>query len=75
MLSVKDNIPLGKQKYFDEEYARDGRQRNRSHLNNSRCRYMAEILPIRRKTLSNQTINHHKYMRNVINCSYIMVSC
>ena len=31
--------------------------RNRLHLTNSRCRYMAEILPIRHETLSNQSIN------------------
>ena len=30
---------------------------NRSHLTNSRSRYMADIFPIRRKTLSNQSIN------------------
>ena len=30
---------------------------NWSHLTNSRRRYMAKILPIRRKTLSNQSIN------------------
>ena len=30
---------------------------NLSHLTNSRLRYMAEILPIRRKTLSYQSTN------------------
>ena len=31
-----------------------------SHLSNSRRRYMTEILPIRRKTLSNQSINQYQ---------------
>ena len=33
---------------------------NRSYITNSRRRYMAEILPIWRKTLSNQSINPQK---------------
>ena len=33
---------------------------NWSHLTNSHRRYMAEILPIRRKTLSNQSINRDR---------------
>ena len=58
MPRVKDNNPLGTQKTvsldFDEKEAREAARgtskiKNRSNLNNSRRRYMAEILPIRRK--------------------------
>ena len=65
MLSgVKDNNPFGTQKTvlldFDVEWAREDPQGNfkiskRAHLTNSRRRYMPEILPIRCKTLSNQS--------------------
>ena len=62
---VKDNNPFGTQETvsldFDEEKIREGRQGNFkiSKLNTftSRRRYMAEILPIRRKMLSNLSIN------------------
>ena len=49
---VKDNNPLGTLKTvsldFEEKLAREGRQGNWSLFSNSRRRYMAEILPIRR---------------------------
>ena len=73
---VKDNNPLGTQKIvslaFNEEYAREppGKlQKNFywSHLTNSRRRYMAEILPIRRNTIQsiNQTINQAINKKNL----------
>ena len=55
---VKDNNPHGTVSLgFDEEYAREDRQENFPTwllVTKSRRRYMAEILPKRRKTLSNQ---------------------
>ena len=61
---VKDNNPHGTQKTvsldFDEEYARDCRKGN-FKIQNCRRRYMAEILPIERKNLSNQPINQSIY--------------
>ena len=59
---VKDNNPLGTQKIsLKSRIVRAARGtskfQNWSHLTNSRRRYMAEILPIRRKTLSNQSVN------------------
>ena len=62
-----NNNPLGTQKivsldFEESKLARAAREtskfQNWSHLTNSRRRYMAEILPIRRKTLSNQSTNH-----------------
>ena len=62
---VKDNNPLGPQKTFQWTFiksrsvsaARDtSKFQNWSHLTNIRRRYMAEILPIRRKIQSNQSI-------------------
>ena len=42
--------------------ARRGQKRLLSHSESRR--YMAEILPIRRKTLSNQSINHLSLLTN-----------
>ena len=72
MPRVKDNNPLGTQKIvlldFDEEKAREGRQGNiKNHLSN--CHYMAEILPMWRKTLSKQSINQP--LLNVFSANYI----
>ena len=67
---VKDNIPpLARKRPFrwismKSRLLRAAREtskfKNCSHLTNSRRRYMDEILPIWRKTLSNQSINQYK---------------
>ena len=62
---VKDNNPLGIQKTISLDFDEEGLVRSAREtlkisklftLNQNLRRYMAEILPIRRKTLSNQSL-------------------
>ena len=66
MLHIKENIPPPPWHAKDRfagflwrvgSSGPPGQFQNWSHFTNSRCRYMAEIFPIRRKTLSNQSFN------------------
>ena len=78
---VKDNNPLARKRSFHwismkSRHVRAAREtskfQNWSHLNNCR-RYMTEILPIWRKTLSNQSIFINwscKFTINSVNIHY-----
>ena len=59
---VRDNNPLGTQKISSKNrLVRAARKHSKiqswSFFTNHHRRYLAEIMPIRRKTLSNQSIN------------------